>query len=112
MPSELPESDWKVFRELRELALQRFCKRVLDELPRFREGAAGSYHDRYRDAYEWLQERDRELAQAFDDPARSRMRLQLAAIQRLGLLEPDELGRFTPRTREAIESLAQARSRS
>jgi hypothetical protein len=31
---------------------------------------------------------------------------QLAAIHDYGLLEPDELARFTPETREAVESLA------
>jgi hypothetical protein len=31
---------------------------------------------------------------------------QLAAIHRYGLLEADELARFTPRTRETIELLA------
>ena len=46
------------------------------------------------------------LAQAFNDPRRSRMLWQLAAIHAYSLVEPDELARFTPETREAIESLA------
>jgi hypothetical protein len=29
---DFPESDWKVFRELREVALDRFCRRVLEEI--------------------------------------------------------------------------------
>ena len=35
MEHEFPESDWKTFRELRQVALERFCKRVLDEVARF-----------------------------------------------------------------------------
>jgi len=32
---DLSEADWKIFRELREVALERFCSRVLDELEPF-----------------------------------------------------------------------------
>jgi hypothetical protein len=37
---DLPESDWQTFRQLREVALERLCKRVLepDELARFTAG--------------------------------------------------------------------------
>lgn len=77
---DVPESDWKVFRELRELALQRFCKRVLEELERLRMNASRSHHERYLDVFELLRDRDEELAHAFNDPRRSRMIVQLAGI--------------------------------
>lgn len=48
-----------------------------------------------------------ELARAFDDPRRSLMLWQLAAIPAHGLLKPDEFARFTPRTRERVQVLAQ-----
>jgi hypothetical protein len=102
----VPESDWKIFRELRELALERFCKRVLDELPRFGEDTSRNHHERYLELYGWLQDRDDELARAFNDPRRSGMLLQLAVIHALGLLEPDELARFTSETRDSVQSIA------
>jgi len=37
---DVPESDWKRFRELRELALERFCRRVLAELEPFMRDTA------------------------------------------------------------------------
>jgi hypothetical protein len=107
MSQDLPESDWKLFRELRELALERFCKRVLDELPPRTQDSSRTYHERYVDVFRLLKERDRELAHAFDDPRRSRMIQQLVAMQALGLLEADELARFTPPTRESVEALAE-----
>ena len=106
MDHEFPESDWKTFRELREVALERFCKRVLDEVPRFPPDTERSYHERYLELFRWLGERNDELAQAFDDPRRSQMLLQLAAIYAYGLLESDEFARFTPQTRERIHLLA------
>ena len=103
----LPESDWKTFRKLREVALERFCMRVLEELEPLRLDASRSHHERYLDIFRLLQERDEELAHAFNDPRRSRMIIQLAAIYEYGLLEPDELARFTPETRGTIESFAE-----
>ena len=106
MEHEIPESDWKTFRELRHVALERLCKRVLDQVPRVVLASAGTYHERYLELFRWLGERNDELARAFDDPRRSQVLWQLAAIYVHGLLMPDELARFTPQTRERIRLLA------
>ena len=103
---DFPESDWKVFRELREVALDRFCRRVLDEIEPLHLNASRSHHERYLDVFRLLQERDQKLANAFDDPRRSQMIFQLAAMHAYGVLEPEELARFTPRTRAKVESFA------
>jgi hypothetical protein len=106
MSIDLPESDWKLFRELRELALERLCKRALDGLQPRIEDRSRTYYDRYLDIFQFLKERDREVARAFDDPKRSQMIHQLAAMQDLGLLESEELSRFSTRTREKLQALA------
>ena len=106
MSHGFPESDWKIFRELRELALDRFCKRILDQLETLRLDTSRSHHERYLDTFRFLQDRDDEVAHAFNDPRRSQMIIQLAAIHAYGLLEPDELARFTTETRDTIESFA------
>lgn len=105
-PHDFPESDWRVFRNLRELVLDRFCKRVLEELEPLRRNPTRTHYERYLDVFRFLQDRDEQLAHAFNDPRRSRMIVQLAAIHAYGLLEPDELARFTPATRSTIEGLA------
>ncbi len=106
MPHDFPESDWKVFRELREVTLDRFCRRVLDEIEPLRLDPSRSHHERYLDVFAFLRERDEELAFAFNDPRRSQMIVQLAAMHAYGLVEPNELGRFTPGTRARVESFA------
>ncbi len=106
MPSRTPEADWRVFRELRDAALERFCRRVLENLDRFRQDDSRFYHERYIALYRWLQDRDDEIAGAFNDPRRSRMLQQLAVIVSLDLLDPDELARFSMATRETVESLS------
>jgi len=102
-----PESDWKTFRKLREVALERFCKRVLEDLEPLRLDASRSHHERYLDIFRFLRDRDDALAHAFNDPRRSQMIIQLAAIHAYGLLEPDEFARFTAETRDTVELFAE-----
>ena len=106
MSHDIPESDWKRFRELRELALERFCKQVLEALEPLIQSTSQTYHQRYHDVFQLLKERDRDLARAFDDPRRSHMIEQLAAMDANGLLAPGELAPFTAGTRTAIKALA------
>src|SRR3970040_2710653 len=91
MSRDLPESDWKTFRSLREIALARFCERVLGEIGTIASPGATSSHDRYLKIYRLIDNRDEELARAFNDPRRSRAILQLAAINSYGLLSKEYL---------------------
>jgi pRiA4b ORF-3-like protein len=106
-----PESDWKAFRELREVALQRFCERVLGEVASIAQDSSRSHHERYLTLFRHMEQCDEQLAYAFNDPARSRMIAQLAALRRLDLVAPHELGRFTQEARSTIESLAEPSKR-
>jgi hypothetical protein len=106
MSRDFPEPDWKVFRELRELALQWFCQRVLLEIEQVSADPSASFHDRYLRVYRLLQRHDRELADAFDDPRRSRAMLQLVMIHSRQLLEPEDVMRFTQETRDSLAALS------
>ena len=79
MEHEFSESEWKIFRELRQVALERFCKRVLDQVQQLPSHTEQTYHERYLELFRWLGERNGELAQAFNDPRRSQM---LGSLQR------------------------------
>jgi len=98
-----------VFRELREVALERFCRRVLENVDRFRQDDSRSFNERYSALHRWLQDRDEKIASAFNDPRRSRMLQQLAVIASLDLLVPDEMARFSNSTRETVELLSNLR---
>lgn len=86
--------------------LERFCKRTLEEVQAILREGSPTHHERYLGVFRLLRERDDELADAFNNPRRSRMIGQLVVICNLGLLHSDEMGRFTEGTRAAIESLA------
>ena len=105
MGTDFPESDWRAFRKLREIALERFCERVVTNLNRIAADADLAYHSRYRSIYELIEERDRELADAFDNPRRSTALFQLALMVSLDLVADEELRMFTAGTRSVVQSL-------
>jgi hypothetical protein len=105
MERHFPESDGRVFRSLRQLALERFCQRVLDEVGQRIAEVGGSGHERYRAVFRLLQERDEELAAAFNDPRRSTALVQLARMQAAGLLTEEEFARFSDEARAAVQLL-------
>jgi len=104
----VPETDWRLFRALHEVALARFCERVLGEAMAVAQATSRTPHERYLDLFALVRRRDDELARALDDPARSRMLDQLAAMRQLDLLTADEYGRFSEDTRRRVELLTGA----
>src|SRR3954470_1802897 len=102
---DIPESDWKIFRTVRQAALDRYCARVLDECAAVIRDTSVSNHDRYLRLYRMLDKRDDTLASAFNDFRRSTALIQLAHIRRLGVVTDEELGRFSQDTRELVTAL-------
>jgi len=102
---DIKESDWKIFRELHPVALERFCRRVLEEVQRLGADSTKSHHERYLAIYRYTRDRDKDLAFAFDDKRRSTAVLQLARIQFLELLTAEELSRLSEEARTMVQSL-------
>ncbi|PYK99504.1 MAG: hypothetical protein DME19_08385 [Verrucomicrobia bacterium] len=95
MLGNIPESDWRHFKRVHQVLLERFCQRTLDDL-----GAM----------YELLVDRDEELARAFDDFRRSTAVIQLAIMRRMGLLSDDELSVFSEQTQKIVRGVDSLRS--
>ena len=101
---DIHESDWPVFRRLHSFALERFCKRVLEEV---REAAVceTDYHDCYLKVYELIRDRDKTMAVAFDGPRRSNAFLLLANIIGEELLTAEELKQFSHEAQARIKMI-------
>ena len=109
MAKEIKESDWKLFRHLHGIALERFSQRVLEEVRLAATDAKDGYHGCYLKVYALIRNRDQTMAHAFDDPKRSMAIIQLANIVEEGLLTDDELKQFSEETRERLEIIEQLR---
>ena len=68
---QIAESDWKIFREIHPVALARFCERILGEVMRLADDTGTPSHERYLLVYKLIQQRETEIADAFNDMRRS-----------------------------------------
>jgi hypothetical protein len=105
---DIHESDWRVFRRLHSIALERFCKRVL-EVVRETAECKTDYHDCYRKVYRLIRDYDKRMAAAFDDPSRSTAFLLLANIVGEGLLSAEELKQFSQEAQARIKMIQELR---
>lgn len=105
MHKPIPESDWKKFKKVREVALQRLSQRILDEAQAVCRDESRTPHERYGDLYGLIQDRDRDIARAFDGFSRSLATTQLIIMANLDLLTEDEIAQFSPGIQKSITAL-------
>jgi hypothetical protein len=98
----MKESDWKRLRDLKPIALDRFCSRVLSEVERASSDAGATSHQRYLAVYDLIHQRDRELDRIFDGLSRSSAMEKLLSMHRAGLLSEDELTLFSEEVRSVV----------
>ncbi len=100
---DFPEPDWRIFREVIKSALERYFVRTLDEVSSLTADTSLPPRDRYHGLYQLVQNRDRELASAFDNPRRSTALFQLVRLRHLDLISDEEFARFSAETRQRVE---------
>jgi hypothetical protein len=106
MSLDIPESDWRRFREVHKTLLERFCGRVLHDLAAVSHATDGTAHQRYLRAYKLLEKRDEEMAHAFDDIRRSTAIMQLGIMRRMGLLTDEDMSLFSEPTQARVRTIA------
>jgi hypothetical protein len=92
----IAESDWKKFKRVRTLALERFSQRDLDDSGRILGEESATAHERYLELYRLIQERDREMAETFNDLRRSTASFCLRLMWQHGLVTAGEVSEFSP----------------
>lgn len=91
----IKESDWKHLRQLKPVALDRYCSRILSEVEKASSDQGKTSHERYLTVYKLIQNRDHELGRMFNDLKRSNAMGKLFSLRRTGLLTDDEWGGFS-----------------
>jgi hypothetical protein len=102
MPADIPEADWRRFREVRKRPLERHCDRILQEVTAASSENQGTAHERYLRVCKLIQDRDKETGQAFDDFRRSTAILQMGIMRKLGLLTDGDLAEFSDQIQERV----------
>jgi hypothetical protein len=101
--SGIPEADWRVFRSLHPIWIERFCQRINGELVRALSDDSRDAYQQYLAAYKLMHKRDKEIGSAFNDFRRSTAVIQIAIIRKLGVITDEELGRFSESTRASLQ---------
>ena len=83
----MKESDWKVFKRIKEKAIGLFCSRALKEFEEIIKDKEENTHTTYTLLYRIVQNRDKQMALLFDGHSRSKAQLQLLAIRGEGLAD-------------------------
>ena len=96
----IAESDWKTFKRVRILALERFSQRVLDDCGRIHGDESVTAYERYLELYRLFQDRDREMARTFNDLRRSTASLCLMLMWRQGLVADEDMSEFSPEVQQ------------
>lgn len=95
MTQEIAESDWRRFRKLHPVALERFCAQILSEIENVNADKGKSAHQRYLDIYKIIERRDKELEESFNDLRRSTALMKIVSIYDRGLFTEAELMGFS-----------------
>jgi hypothetical protein len=107
---DIKESDWKLFKPLRKLALNRFCDRVLAEVSRIISDDTKGQHERYLAMWRVLKERDREIDPIFDYLRRSTAVRQICAFRDHDLITDEEFRRFSLELIREVEHILSFRA--
>lgn len=102
MLERIPEPDWKVFREIHKPLLRRHCRETLDRLAEIAAQDDEDAHEQYLRAYKYIHQRDKEVAEVFEDFRRSTALMQLGLMRRKKLLDDSDLDRFSEETAAVI----------
>lgn len=98
----ISESDWKKFKVLRALALERFHLRVLADAKSVSEKETLSSANRYHTLYRLVMGRDKDIVDIFGHYSRSWAFSSLALMVAHNLLTDDELAVLSEETLDAI----------
>jgi len=102
MALTISEADWKVYKRIREMAVERYAQRVLDEVTQICRDDTSSAADRFARLPNLSRERDKASFHIFDTLRRSSAIHCLMMMCRYDLVTDDEMQAFSPQLQQRI----------
>ncbi len=91
----MKESDWKIFKQIKENAIEQFCDKALSEYKDIINNKNEKSQETYTYLYRLVISRDKQMALLFDGHSRSKASLQLLAIRGEGLADETLLNKLS-----------------
>lgn len=85
------ESDWKKFKKVKEIALERLCSVAVADYEEVLSAAKLTSHDKHLSIYRRAINCDKRIALLFDDHSRSKAVFQLLLMREAKLVTDEEL---------------------
>lgn len=103
---DIAEKDWKYFRTLHKLAVNRFSKETLSNISKIiASKEIESKHEKYLEIYRYIHERNEMLRDYFDGLRRSTAKIQILGLCRLNLIKPEEFNLFSEDVKNFVNDL-------
>lgn len=99
----MTEKDWKIFKKIKEQAIELFCRNSLNEFREAMEDESQSAHNRYLYNYKLVENRDKQMSVLFDGHSRSRAPIQLIAIRGEGLANETLVAKLSDELRKQTD---------
>ena len=103
--NNIPESDWKYLRTLKDELLDTLCKRINDEASQLINDPHFSQHEKFLHLFRHVMEKNRIIANCFDDWRRSNIHLKLLSLREQQLLTQEQIWQLSEETRQKINQL-------
>ncbi|GAB1261006.1 hypothetical protein [Aurantivibrio plasticivorans] len=100
--SDITEADWKIFKSIREKAIETYCQRCLAEYQEIIDRNE-SAHNRYLLMYRIVENLDKQMELIFQNLSRSKAILELIAIRGEGLADEALVSKLSPELQERTD---------
>ncbi len=104
---DIPERDWRYLRSIQTEMLEELSRRINDEVRTVLAQTAVSEKEKRGKIYGVVQDRDKVVAECFDDWRRSRALERCWSLRKHGLLKPEHIANLTPETQSAIKPFSE-----
>ena len=100
---DISEADWKCFKAVHAIAVQRYADRCLQEVQTYLADKTASAAERYFQIRDGINKREKDRRRLFDASRRSIAVIQLAMMRAEKLVTDDEMDRFSDELRQRVE---------
>ena len=98
---DIKEADWKIFKKIKEAAIDRYCQNCLSEYAEIISDNSKCNHNKYLYLYRAVENNDKKMAIIFgDNTSRSKAFLQLITIRGEGLADQELVSRLSKEYQE------------